>query len=244
MSDTRYLIVNADDFGQSSSVNRGIMEAHFEGIVTSTSMMTRWSAATEAAALAHSAPRLDVGLHLDLGEWHLVDGDWGTVYHVVRLDDAEAVKAEVIRQLDAFRQLLDREPTHLDSHQHVHLREPARTVIEGLAKSQGLPLRSVTSPARYVGDFYGQNEDASENLQAISVSALVDTLKELRPGVSELACHPGRNVDFDTMYRTERDVEVDTLCNPEVRAALADLDITLCTYASIPGIERDLIAKQ
>ena len=42
---TRHLIVNADDFGQSAGINRGIIEAHEHGIVTSTSLMVRWPAA-------------------------------------------------------------------------------------------------------------------------------------------------------------------------------------------------------
>ena len=54
----KYLIVNADDFGASPGITRGILEAHADGILTSTSMMvdTPWSA--EAASLAGSAPRL------------------------------------------------------------------------------------------------------------------------------------------------------------------------------------------
>src|SRR5207247_11145801 len=50
--DRRDLIVNADDFGQSAGVNRGIIEAHERGIVTSASLMVRWPAANEATAYA------------------------------------------------------------------------------------------------------------------------------------------------------------------------------------------------
>src|SRR4051794_16830036 len=46
----RYVIVNADDFGQSRGINRGIILAHEQGIVTSASLMVRWAAAAEAAA--------------------------------------------------------------------------------------------------------------------------------------------------------------------------------------------------
>ena len=68
MVSTRYLIVNADDFGQSHGVNRGIMQAHRRGIVTSASLMVRWLAASEAAAYAREHPSLSLGLHVDLGE--------------------------------------------------------------------------------------------------------------------------------------------------------------------------------
>ena len=66
---TRYLIVNADDFGQSRGINRGITEAHEQGIVTSASLMVRWPAAPEAAAYARSHGSLSLGLHFDFGEW-------------------------------------------------------------------------------------------------------------------------------------------------------------------------------
>ena len=67
MSDQRYLIVNADNFGLSVGVNHGIIETHEHGIVTSASLMARWPAAAAAYARAH--PRLGLGLHLDIGEW-------------------------------------------------------------------------------------------------------------------------------------------------------------------------------
>jgi predicted glycoside hydrolase/deacetylase ChbG (UPF0249 family) len=62
----RILIVNADDFGLSGGVNRGVARAHDEGIVTSTSAMVRRDAIDEAAQLARERPKLSVGLHVDL----------------------------------------------------------------------------------------------------------------------------------------------------------------------------------
>src|SRR5262245_64423892 len=117
MHTARSLIVNADDFGLSAGVNRGIIEAHERGIVTSASLMVRGSAAAAAAAYARAHPALSVGLHLDLGEWAWRDGGWVSVYEVVRADDARAVVAEAARQLAAFRRLVGLSPTHLDSHQ-------------------------------------------------------------------------------------------------------------------------------
>src|SRR3712207_7572277 len=80
----RYLIVNADDFGRSFGVNRGIIEAHENGIVTSASLMVRWPAAAAAAAYAKERPGLGLGLHLDLGEWAYKAGAWPAVYEVDR----------------------------------------------------------------------------------------------------------------------------------------------------------------
>ena len=68
MTGRRVLIVNADDFGQSPSVNRGIVQAHRTGIVTSASLMVRQKATAEAIELSRACPALSLGLHLDLGE--------------------------------------------------------------------------------------------------------------------------------------------------------------------------------
>ena len=73
---TRRVVVNADDFGLTEGVNRGILDAHLDGIVTSTTTMVRQPAAADAAARAREAPRLGIGLHVDLGEWAFADGEW------------------------------------------------------------------------------------------------------------------------------------------------------------------------
>src|ERR1700730_10604325 len=108
----RYLIVNADDFGLSVGVNRGIIEAFEHGIVTSTSLMVNWQGAAEAAAYARKHPKLSLGLHLNLGEWAYRDGEWVTLYEEVPLDDATVVADEVARQLASFRFFLGKDPSH------------------------------------------------------------------------------------------------------------------------------------
>src|SRR5262245_43062710 len=112
----RAAIVNADDFGQSAGINRGIAQAHERGIVTSASLMVRWEAASAAAAYARAHPRLSVGLHVDLGESIYRGGEWITLYERVDREDARAVEAEIRVQVSLCRELLGRDPTHLDSH--------------------------------------------------------------------------------------------------------------------------------
>jgi hopanoid biosynthesis associated protein HpnK len=62
----RRLIVNADDFGRSPSINEAVIRAHREGILTTASLMVNEPAAAEAVALARENPTLGVGLHLSL----------------------------------------------------------------------------------------------------------------------------------------------------------------------------------
>src|SRR5208283_4089174 len=65
-SPPRRLIVNADDFGRSASINQAVIRAHREGILTTASLMVNEPACEEAVALARENPTLGVGLHLTL----------------------------------------------------------------------------------------------------------------------------------------------------------------------------------
>ena len=66
MSAARRLIVNADDFGRSASINQAVLRAHREGILTSASLMVNELGAAEAVEMARANPKLGVGLHLTL----------------------------------------------------------------------------------------------------------------------------------------------------------------------------------
>jgi predicted glycoside hydrolase/deacetylase ChbG (UPF0249 family) len=239
MTAGRSLVVNADDFGQSRGVNRGIVEAHERGIVTSASLMVRWPAAGEAADYARGHPALGVGLHIDLGEWACRGNEWAPVYEVVPAGDQAAVAREVARQLEAFHDLVGRPPTHLDSHQHVHGDEPARSVVAAAARRLGVPLRHFAPGVRYCGDFYGQSAKGEPCPESITAAALVNLINALQPGVTELACHPGYADDLDSMYGPERAREVAALCDTAVKAAVAATGVRLCSFAALPRAEED-----
>lgn len=228
----RRLIVNADDFGLSAGINRGIIDAHEKGIVTGASLMVRGAAAAAAADYARANERLSVGLHIDLAEWFYRDDAWRPLYQVVDPTDQGAVEGEARRQLAAFIALVGRSPTHLDSHQHVHREEPLRSVAEQLAKELDAPLRHF-SAVSYCGRFYGQTAKGFSMPDAISVEALVEVLGQIPMGISELACHPGYADDVESMYRSERATEVATLCDPRVRAAVVEHGIELIGFQQL-----------
>jgi predicted glycoside hydrolase/deacetylase ChbG (UPF0249 family) len=234
MAAKRYLIVNADDFGQSHCVNSGIIAAYERGIVTSTSLMVRWPAAAEAAAYSRQHPNLSLGLHVDLGEWAYRGDDWVSLYQVVPIHDSTAVEDEVARQLTTFRRLVGKDPTHIDSHQHVHLHEPLRTVLTAVARELTVPLRHCSADICYRGDFYGQTAHGAPFPDAISVDGLIKILGTLPPGCTELGCHPGVGNDLDTMYCSERVEEVKVLCDPRVRSSIAAMGIELCSFLNLP----------
>jgi predicted glycoside hydrolase/deacetylase ChbG (UPF0249 family) len=232
MTTSQVLIVNADDFGQSAGVNRGIIKAFECGIVTSASLMVRWPGADEAAAYAADHPDLSVGLHLDLAEWTCRDGSWTPIYQVVPANDADAVRAETARQLAAFRCLLGRDPTHLDSHQHIHRQQPALGVVRKVAQGLKIPLRHFHPQVQYCGDFYGQFGKGEPFPEAISVDSLIRIVTALPPGVTEMGCHPGLDSDVPALYCREREQEVETLCDPRVRAAIEANGICLRSFGN------------
>ncbi|HEY3215388.1 MAG TPA: ChbG/HpnK family deacetylase [Candidatus Eisenbacteria bacterium] len=213
----RYLIVNADDLGAGPGVNRGILEAHARGIVTSASLMvdTPWSA--EAAVLSRAAPSLSVGLHVALPA------------AADRLS-LEVVRDELRRQFARFEMLMGRGPTHLDSHHNVH-RDPAllASFLE-LSHRSGLPLRA-HSPVRYFSKFYGQwgGKNHPEQVGVESLSRMLAV--EIGEGLTELSCHPGY-VDplVPSGYALEREVELRTLCDPLARRAVEANGFALVSY--------------
>ena len=215
----KLLVVTADDFGISRGVNRGIVQAHREGILTSTSLMVRRPAAVEAAALGRECPALSVGLHLELDP-----------------DTREDVPAELQRLLDRFVQLVGAPPTHADSHHDVHRNPRVQPFVQAWARRLGVPLRGY-SPVRHLPKFYGQ-WGCETHLEQISVEGLLRLLDaELGPGVTELTCHPGYvDEGLASSYTLEREAEVRTLCDPRVRPALAERGIRLAGFRDLPAL--------
>jgi len=225
----RTLIVNADDLGMTSAVNAGIAATFERGIVTSASLMVRQAAAQAAVDYAKEHPALAVGLHIDLGQWDYENGAWIVAYERCDQEDPAAVEREARAQLDRFRELTDRDPTHLDSHQHVHMSEPLAGVAARMAAELGVPLRD--SGIRYEGSFYGQNGKGESFPEAIGVEALVALLRQLPPGVTEIGCHPGMEMQGESSYAQEREQEVRTLSDPAVRETIATEGIHLASFA-------------
>ena len=227
---TRFLIVNADDFGQSEGINAGVLRAHDEGIVTSASLMVHGAAAAPAAMAALTRPRMSIGLHLDFGEWEYDGSEWQARYTVGESEDEGSIRDVVEEQLQTFRELIGAEPTHIDSHQHVHMRAPFGHPIRQIAGQLGIPLRRRKGPIVYSGAFYGQSGRGDSFPEGITLEALLATLRDLPAGMTELGCHPAAFVDVDGVYVHERLVELAVLCDQRVRDALSTNRIQLSSF--------------
>jgi len=222
----RVLIVNADDFGASEGINRGIVEAHTGGIVTSTSLMVTGSVVAGAVALARAHPELGIGLHLDL-DGEQADPDLDP-------SDTAAVRAELARQLEVFGELMGRPPTHVDSHHHIHRRPEIEPIARELVAPLGIPLRE-DGRVTFVGGFYGQWEWQVTDLHHVSPEFLIWILRnEVGEGWTEVSCHPGYvSDDFTSVYLTEREAELQTLTDPRVRAEIEAAGIRLASYREL-----------
>ena len=158
------LIVNADDLGWTQGVNRGIAEAHRNGIVTSTSLLANGCAFEEGVQSALQSPRLGVGVHLNLSDGKplaparqvksLLDenGDFsgGPETLLFRLTakslDAREVELEWNAQIEKVRAAGIR-PTHLDGHKHVQMLPGLFAVALRLAKKHGIEAVRVSHEA-------------------------------------------------------------------------------------------------
>ncbi len=152
---TKRAIINADDFGFSSAVTEGILRAHREGIVTSTTIAANMPAAAEAVGRLAEAPDLGVGVHLNVSQGPPLseagrvlagqDGVMGTsAMGVIRMCTLKpwrlgAIEAEFDAQI---RWVLDHgiRPTHIDSHRHAHGHPPIFRRVIRLARRYDIPF--------------------------------------------------------------------------------------------------------
>jgi predicted glycoside hydrolase/deacetylase ChbG (UPF0249 family) len=159
------LIVNADDYGLTTAVSEGILRAHREGVLTSTSVLTLAPGFRKSVAWLRDAPALGVGAHLAaVGEDRplltareiptLVDREgrlpisWRRLLPrlLARRVDPADIGREFAAQLAAIRGAgvtVD----HLDTHQHLHLWPGVREVVLDLAVRSGVPAVRVTRSA-------------------------------------------------------------------------------------------------
>ena len=252
MTTAKRLIVNADDFGRTSGINRGVIEAHRKGIVTSATLMVSHAAAAEAAALAKDCPGLGVGLHVALTGGppalpperlaSLVDGRGLLPAKPEGLAAAEPkeVLAETRAQLRRFREIMGRDPTHFDSHHHSHRVPAVFEALLTLARETGLPIRSTSAEMRerlrhegipttdfFVEAFYGEGA---------TLESLIHVLGSLEPGTTELMCHPAvvdEELRAGSSYAEPRARELQALTHREGRQIVQAAGIRLIHFGGL-----------
>ena len=251
---TRRLIVNADDYGRTSGVNAGVLEAHRRGIVTSATVMVLEPAAGDGIRRALAgAPRLDLGLHVVLTGGGAPASAPASVPKLApggrfarnagALPDAipvEEVRREIEAQIERFSGLAGRLPSHLDSHHHSALHLDVEAAFASAAKERGLPVRA-SSPAakarlraaglRTPDAFFDGFYDAG-----VSREILRALLEGLPDGTSEMMCHPGyadEELLRGSSYAEPREREIALLTDPEVRLWLSEAGVALSGWGDL-----------
>ncbi len=177
-NDKRYLVITADDFGRSQSINRAVAAACGRGVLTSASIVAGGDAFDEAAAIAARTAGLSVGLHVTLSDGRsllgrsavpdLVDGDGffrrtpfraGVAYWRMRRSIAGQVRAEVKAQFDRIGAAGIR-PAHVDCHHHLHVHPLLFDIIAAEAAARGVGwIRIPREPLGFVLRAHGRRLD-------------------------------------------------------------------------------------
>jgi predicted glycoside hydrolase/deacetylase ChbG (UPF0249 family) len=248
------LIVNADDFGRTAGVNEGVLEAHLRGIVSSATVMVLERSAARGIRLASErAPRLGLGLHFTvtgggcpaaaarrvptLAPGGRFRRSFDELPEVLPADE---VRAELEAQIDFFRVLARKEPTHLDSHHHAALHPSIAPVFAAVAREGSFPVRAASDPARQALRGAGVRTPdrflESFHAEGATVATLEALLDGLPEGVTEVMCHPAR-VDQElrgsSSYAEERDRELEALTDPGIRRRVRSLGIELVPFGAL-----------
>lgn len=147
------VIINADDFGYSSGVNQGILKAHKDGLLTSTTLMANMPGSLEAIKMAHENKNLGIGCHLvltcgrPLTYAKTIANEYGVFYSLKEYKkyrsnmDDEDIYSEWCHQIDF---LLNHgiELTHIDSHHHVHTFKENLEITRTISEKYGLVFRN------------------------------------------------------------------------------------------------------
>jgi predicted glycoside hydrolase/deacetylase ChbG (UPF0249 family) len=245
-------VVNADDFGFTHDVNAGIVEAHRNGILTSTTLMATGAAYEDAVRLARETPSLDIGAHLVLARKIL----W----------QPARIRGELRRQMEKIL-AAGLAPTHLDTHKHTHLLPWVLEAVASLGEEFRIPwvrrpfdfplgapgavpwTRRVLNRAMAVASLrhhrvlHRHGCRTTDHFAGFQITGtfrtreLVALISNLPPGITELMTHPGRCTAelraARTRLKESREEELRALSAPEVREALEKHDVRLINYRDL-----------
>jgi len=239
------LIINADDFGITEGVTKGIIDCHADGVLTSTTLLVNAPYTEYALEVAKDYPNLGIGIHLALtygrplvaGATSFTDMEGNFLrlsnYPNYRVGaDAEELYVEWKAQIEHFIKLAGKLPTHIDSHHHVHANPTNHNVVARLAKEYDLPVRKsqdfldTYEHATFMGDFFGEDL----KLESITDALYVDD------EIMEIMCHPAyldQETYDDSSYNLPRMKEMEILRSAELRAFVENNNIELINYTDL-----------
>lgn len=243
----KYLIINADDFGLSPSVNRGIIEAFEVGNISSTTMMANMPGFEDAVEHILKCPTLGVGMHFNLTYGSPINppervpslvNEHGRFSYQLANDWEEVdIFIELHSQWDRFIRA-GLTPTHIDSHQHIQMYLKVYKQLVSFANLNQLYMRKtpfdpiigmhpLKSTDYFIMDIYFEGD---------GISRLECHLQNLKPGVTELMCHPGYVDDIVTTvsdWTDVREIECHVFTQSIIKEFINKYGIHLVNYKEI-----------
>ncbi|HDG97268.1 MAG TPA: ChbG/HpnK family deacetylase [Desulfobacterales bacterium] len=253
------LLVDADDFGMSPGVNKGIIKAIQHGIVRNTGVMVNYEHANDARFLLREYPYVSLGIHFCIEDQQMI---WGPI---------QKIEQELDAQVQRFISLVGSPPTYFNGHRNI-LRYP-RVLLAALrvAKRWRIPFtRSfnlylpadrltrfnyyVHHPQRAIKHLMGKLVTQYMHLYGVrtadrqifldpanyskksSLETWLHIIEILPEGINEIYCHPGYPDESLAQYATyvrEREIEVEVLTCPELRQAIKDKGIQLISFKDL-----------
>jgi predicted glycoside hydrolase/deacetylase ChbG (UPF0249 family) len=215
MSLSRFLIVNADDLGISSEINRGIFTAYEHGVVTDSSLFIKGACSQEAITMLRKNPQFPAGIHIDLDPllgWESPGKEKFTrqELHLLMNESTfvKKIQKEIHEQIEAF---LDTGliPSHIDTHHHVHgFPQIFESLIEAIDRYGIKAIRFSKTGYALMGrsdilvtaETSQWMEDALRQRHITYPHLFIDplfpfSLSELPTGVTELMVHPSSGGD-------------------------------------------------
>ena len=244
----KYLIINADDFGLSASINEGIIRAFNAGSITNATLMIKRASAGEAIRFAKDNPSLPVGLHLDLDDLLGGNEQGEERFNLTRiglmLKDKSffrELSLEIDEQIILFKDT-GLELTHIDGHHHLHaIPEIFPLLIEKMSDHGIKTVRLSREfdlvkypPIKWEDDFLNEMKALLKQNGIIYADHFITgwqsyDLHKIINGVTELMTHPGTTEEW-------RINELGTLTSPKWSTSLKEQGITLTSFKELPKV--------
>lgn len=254
------IILNADDMGYSEAVSLGIIKAHRDGVICTTTMMTNMPFAPFAAGLLKENPGLYCGQHSNIVVGRPVSDpallpslvDENGFFNVKpRLQQGlalnrEEIKLEVRAQAERFKELMGHYPTHIEGHA---VRDPGLSwAVREVATELGVhytdsEMQMIDGKMVEVRDTHNSGWEVPERPKIAYYQERIDLaywLEDqadlLEEDLVEIHSHPGYIDQYlldHSSYNLPRAKEVEIACDPRLKQWLAEHQVTLITFEDI-----------
>ncbi|HBH3650845.1 chitin disaccharide deacetylase [Clostridioides difficile] len=240
------IIINADDFGYCEAVNYGIISAHNNGIVRSTSMMANMPGVEHGVGLLKENKTLNCGVHMTLSCGRPLLSNLKTIVdkegffirritdEIIEKMDCDEIYRELCAQIDRVKGL-GIDISHLDSHHHIHTLVSLKPVIEKIVTKYNLPIRGgfeynleYSKVVPLIDSFYKEN---------VSEEYFIKNIDEImKYDVVDIMSHPAFLDDYilnSTSYAIDRTKEHKILTSKKVKEFLEKNGLVISSYRDV-----------